>query len=115
MVYPAFPIQSVTWCSQAGEVSVIVTALVTVRLLWWLSGEEPTCQGRRRRFDPWVGKIPWRRKWQPTPVLLPEESMDRGAWRAIVHGVARVGHDLYTEQMPARPVQQRELQLSEAT
>ena len=28
----------------------------------------------RPRFDPWVGKIPWRRKWQPTPVLLPEES-----------------------------------------
>ena len=26
------------------------------------------------RFDPWVGKIPWRRKWQPTPVLLPGES-----------------------------------------
>ena len=25
-------------------------------------------------FDPWVGKIPWRRKWQPTPVLLPEKS-----------------------------------------
>ena len=24
--------------------------------------------------DPWVGKIPWRRKWQPTPVLLPGES-----------------------------------------
>ena len=24
-------------------------------------------------FDPWVGKIPWRRQWQPTPVLLPEE------------------------------------------
>ena len=27
----------------------------------------------RPRFDPWVGKIPWRRKWQPTPVLLPGE------------------------------------------
>jgi len=26
-------------------------------------------------FDPWVGKIPWRRKWQPTPVLLPRESL----------------------------------------
>ena len=26
------------------------------------------------RFDPWVGKIPWRRKWQPTPVFLPGES-----------------------------------------
>ena len=38
--------------------------------LWWLSGEESTCQCRRHRFDPWVGKIPWRRKWQPTPVFL---------------------------------------------
>ena len=28
----------------------------------------------RPGFDPWVGKIPWRRKWQPTPVLLPGES-----------------------------------------
>ena len=28
----------------------------------------------RHRFNPWVGKIPWRRKWQPTPVLLPGES-----------------------------------------
>ena len=27
--------------------------------------------GRRRRFDPWVGKSPWRRKWQPTPGFLP--------------------------------------------
>ena len=26
---------------------------------------------RETRFDPWVGKIPWRRKWQPTPILLP--------------------------------------------
>ena len=25
-------------------------------------------------FDPWVGKIPWRRAWQPTPVFLPGES-----------------------------------------
>ena len=34
----------------------------------------PTCQCRRRGFDPWVGKIPWRRKWQSTPVLLPGKS-----------------------------------------
>ena len=32
----------------------------------------PTCG--RPRFDPRVGKIPWRRKWQPTPVLLPGKS-----------------------------------------
>ena len=38
------------------------------------SGKEPACLCRRRRrprFDPWVRKIPWRRKWQPTPVFLP--------------------------------------------
>ena len=29
---------------------------------------------KRHRFDPWVWKIPWRRKWQPTPVFLPEKS-----------------------------------------
>ena len=29
---------------------------------------------RRPGFDPWVGKIPWRRKWQPSPVFLPGES-----------------------------------------
>ena len=35
----------------------------------------PQCRRRRRcGFDPWVRKIPWRRKWQPTPVFLPGES-----------------------------------------
>ena len=41
------------------------------------SGKEPACQCRRhkrRGFDPWVGTIPWRRKWQPTPVFLAGES-----------------------------------------
>ena len=43
-------------------------------LPWWFSGKESACQCRRRGFDPWVGKIPWRRKWQPTPVFLPGKS-----------------------------------------
>ena len=37
------------------------------------SGKESTCQCRRRkrgRFDSWIGKIPWRRKWQGAPVFL---------------------------------------------
>ena len=38
------------------------------------SGEETACRSRRRRFQPWAGKIPWRRAWQPTPVFLPGES-----------------------------------------
>ena len=41
------------------------------------SGKESACQcrrGRRLRFHPQVGKIPWRRGWQPAPVFLPGES-----------------------------------------
>ena len=41
------------------------------------SGKEPACSaGRCKRlgFDPWVGKIPWRRARQSNPVSLPEES-----------------------------------------
>ena len=37
----------------------------------WLSGKAYTCQLRRLGFYLWVRKIPWRRKWQPTPVFLP--------------------------------------------
>ena len=55
-----------------------------LRMLWrkqglprWLTGEESACPGRRHRrcrFNPWVRKIPWRSKWQPTPVFLPGKS-----------------------------------------
>ena len=41
------------------------------------SGKEPTCQCRRHkrcRFSSWVEKIPWTRKWQPSPGFLPGES-----------------------------------------
>ena len=50
------------------------TFLCLLRFLRWLSGKEFTCQCRkhkRYRFNPWVWKIPWSRKWQPTPVFLP--------------------------------------------
>ena len=51
--------------------------IVTYGVPGWLGGKESSCQCRRYRrlgFDPWVGKIPWSRKWQPTPVFLPERS-----------------------------------------
>ena len=41
------------------------------------NGKEPTSQCRRHErhgFDSWVGKIPWRRAWQPTPVFFAGES-----------------------------------------
>ena len=44
------------------------------RFLWWLSGKESACQCRRYRFNPWVRKSPWRRKWQPNTLFLPEKS-----------------------------------------
>ena len=40
----------------------------------WYSGEESVCQCRRCGFDPWIRKLPWSRKWQPTPVFLPGTS-----------------------------------------
>ena len=40
----------------------------------WCSSKEPTCQCRGLRFDPWVRKFPWRRKWQSPPVFLPGKS-----------------------------------------
>ena len=61
------------------------------------SSKEPTCQCRRRKrhgFHPWVGKIPWRRAWQPTPVLLPGESPwteKPGGLQSM--GLQRVEHD----------------------
>ena len=45
-------------------------------------------QLRRCGFDPWLGKIPWRRKWQPTPVFLPEKF--HGHW--ILVGYSPWGH-----------------------
>ena len=43
-------------------------------LPWWLRWLSVCLQCGRPGFNPWVGKIPWRKKWQPTPVLLPGKS-----------------------------------------
>ena len=65
----------------------------------WLSGKESICQCRKRGFDPWVGKIRWRKKWQPTPAFLPGESHGQRSlagyspWRC-----KRGRHDLATKQ-----------------
>ena len=46
-------------------------------------------QSRRPRFNPWVGKIPWRREGNPLQYSSLENPMDRGAWRATVHRVTK--------------------------
>ena len=70
---------------------------------------QETC--RRCRFDPWIGKIPWRRKWQPTPVFLPEKfhglQPDKLLWEVPwteepgglqCMGLQRAEHDWVTQQ-----------------
>ena len=55
-------------------------------------------QCRRPKFDPWVGKIPWRRAWQLTSVYLPGESpwtKEPGGLQSV--GSQRVGHDWLTK------------------
>ena len=57
------------------------------RLPQWLSGKE--CRRcRKHRFNPWVRKTLWRRKWQPTPIFLPEKSHGQ---RGLV-GYSTKGH-----------------------
>ena len=53
------------------------------------SGNEPACHCKRQRFDPWVGKIPWRREWLLNPVFLPGEPHGQ---RSLVGCDWRVGH-----------------------
>ena len=59
--------------TENGTLPSRVTSLVPEgeELPKWLSSKEPACQYRRHGFDPWVGKISWKRKWQLSSVFLP--------------------------------------------
>ena len=60
----------------------LINSICNVGFPGGASGKEPACQCRGQKrggFDPWVGKIPWRRKWQPPPVFLPGESCGQRA------------------------------------
>ena len=81
-------------------------------LPWWLNGKESTCQCRRLGFNPWVGKIPWRGKWQPTLIILAWEipwTEEPGGLQSI--GSQRVRHDLATKQQ--LPLQREEKDMTE--
>ena len=65
-------------------------------LPWWFCGNESSCRWKRRGFDPWVGKIPRRRKWLSTPVFLPGESNGQRILAAYSPWGCR--HDLATKQ-----------------
>ena len=72
----------------------------------WLSGKGSTCQCRRCGFDSWIGKIPCRRKWQPSPVFLPGKF--GGEWSLVGYSPwshKRVRHDLATKEQQKITVQ----------
>ena len=79
-------------------VQTVIAPLLTAQLPRWLSGKESTCQCRRHGFNSWARKIPWRKKWQPTPVVLPGKSHGH---RSLVGcspgGCKRVRQDLKTQ------------------
>ena len=52
----------------------MVIRLCNLKIIGGTSGKESTCQCKRCGFDHWIEKIPWRRKWQPTPAFLPGKS-----------------------------------------
>ena len=79
--------QSILLYSRFSCVTYFIHNTVYMGLPWWLRGKEFDCN-LETEFDSQVGKIPWRRAWQPTPVFLPGESPLRGAWRATVLRVA---------------------------
>ena len=66
------------WCSQGqGDRGGVSAGYRIMGLPRWLGGKESTCQYKRHRrcsFHLWVRKIPWRRKWQPTPASLARRS-----------------------------------------
>ena len=75
---------------------ILLIQNILTRLPRWLSGKESA----RNAGDPWVGKILWRRKWQPTPVLWPRKFH---GWRSLV-GYSPWGHKESdtTEQLNSR-------------
>ena len=74
---PEWLCMSEPWTVMSAWPIVRSTRNEVLALSRWLDGKESACQCRKRRkceFNPWVGKIPLRRAWQPTPVFLLGES-----------------------------------------
>ena len=91
---------SLQWGWQPMIFEVLGTPQRLLGLPRWCFRKEPACQCRRCKrhkrcgFCPWVGKIPWRRAWQPTPVFPPGESpRTEKPGRLQSTGSHRVRHD----------------------
>ena len=89
----------------AGLTSFYGWIISNIGLPWWVSDKESACLCRRCGFDTWVGKVPWRRKWQPTLVFLPGKSQwQRSLANYNPRSHERVRHDLATKQQKQYPL-----------
>ena len=77
------------WASSSSSMITWHLRFSMACLSWWLRWKRVCLQCGRPGFNPWVGKTPWRRDWLPTQYSCLESSMDRRAWRARVHAVAK--------------------------
>ena len=95
------PLYPPTALSRKGSTSLmtLIRSLISfMGLPRWHSDKESTYQCRRCRFNPWVGKIPWKRKWQPIPVFLPGKIPRTEKPGGLQNtGSQKVGQDLATE------------------
>ena len=69
-----------------------ILLILCIKLMGFPGGsvvKNPPANADVCQFDPWVGKIPWRRRWQPTPVFLPGESHGQRTWQPTVHWVTK--------------------------
>ena len=67
----------------------IKSSVLIIGLLLWLSGKESACQCKRLRFNHWIRKIPGEGNGKPLQYSCLGNPMDREAWQATVHGVAK--------------------------
>ena len=83
---------------QSMYIHIYMCVYVYLYYMWlprWLNGKESTCRCKDtgHGFDPWVGKIPWRRAWQPAPAFLPGESHELRSLVGYSPEGHRVEHD----------------------
>ena len=84
----SIPVKIFCWfwyclCSLSTSLNLHITSSLNGPL-WWL-------QHRRLGFNPWVGKISWRREWLPTPVFFPREFRGQRSLAGYSSGSQRVG------------------------
>ena len=92
--------RNINWGSRYGKQYELLKTLKIklpydpAKLPWWLRWYSVCLQCRRPGFNPWVGKISWRRKWQPTPGFLSGKvPWKEEPLRPQSMGLQNVGHD----------------------